>query len=140
MPLVGNDLNGDDAVLIGFQIEHADLSGVLERDFFFEERGGMEVEIFEVRELGKRFGGKVVGPEVDSFCGITIGSEIEVSVIGPEGLGIVCRIFGEVFGGVVFQVENPNVGSQTASVTFPCPGRRCWIGVCHGVRDLFSVR
>ena len=122
VPLVGNDLDGDDAVLIGFQIKHADLSGVLERDFFFEERGGMEVVLFEVSELGKRFGSKVVGPEVDTFCVIAIGGEVEFPVIGPEGLGIVCRIFGEVFGGTVFEVENPNVRGQAASVAFPCSG------------------
>ena len=118
--LVVGDDDGHAGRLFGGQVERVEIAAVLEDDVLGAERGELDVELGEARQLARRLGGEVVDVEVHPFRLVPVGQEVD-AVAAPHGDDVEGRVGGDVLDRLGGEVVDPDVVGHAAAVALPGP-------------------
>ncbi len=120
----GDQVVGDDdrhaGRLLRGQVEGVEVAAVLEGDVLGAERGELDVELGEGRELPRRLGGEVVDVEVHPLVLVAVGEEVD-PVPAPHGDDVQGRVGGDVLDRLGGEVVDPDVVGHAAPVPLPGP-------------------
>ncbi len=105
-------------ILLRLQVQQVEPARVLEDDVPRPDAGEVHVELLEEGHLPELVVLEVAGPDVGALVLVAVGEEIERLPV-PHRVGIGGGRVGQVAGGQLLQVEQPDVRVHAAAVTFP---------------------